>query len=49
VVQQAARHATAGARPLRLNRYKLQLMQGLCRKALAQLASPAADPTAPAA
>jgi xanthine dehydrogenase YagS FAD-binding subunit len=34
VIQEAAARATAGARPLRLNQYKLQLVEGLCRKTL---------------
>jgi xanthine dehydrogenase YagS FAD-binding subunit len=37
VVARAAQQAIVGARPLRLSHYKLKIMEGLCRKALARL------------
>jgi xanthine dehydrogenase YagS FAD-binding subunit len=39
VIQEAAAQASVGAQPLRLNRYKLQLLEGLCRKTLRAIAA----------
>jgi xanthine dehydrogenase YagS FAD-binding subunit len=39
VIQEAAARAVANARPLRMNHYKLQLVQGLCRKTLRAIAA----------
>jgi xanthine dehydrogenase YagS FAD-binding subunit len=41
-IADAADSVTAGARPLKLNGYKVRLIQGLCRKALRQIQAEAA-------